>query len=83
MPSGKKRKRHKMAVHKRKKRLRKNRHKKRKITCWVFSAQHKNKLKNFFATSLFFVYIKVGSSENQILLRQKFMKRTFKILKLW
>ena len=28
MPSGKKRKRHKMATHKRKKRLRKNRHKK-------------------------------------------------------
>ena len=27
MPSGKKRKRHKMATHKRKKRLRKNRHK--------------------------------------------------------
>ena len=27
MPSGKKRKRHKMAAHKRKKRLRKNRHK--------------------------------------------------------
>ncbi|MDA3879607.1 MAG: AURKAIP1/COX24 domain-containing protein [Prolixibacteraceae bacterium] len=30
MPSGKKRKRHKMATHKRKKRLRKNRHKTRK-----------------------------------------------------
>ncbi len=30
MPSGKKRKRHKMATHKRKKMLRKNRHKKRK-----------------------------------------------------
>ena len=30
MPIGKKRKRHKMATHKRKKRLRKNRHKKRK-----------------------------------------------------
>ncbi|MBL6627546.1 MAG: hypothetical protein EBZ16_05200 [Flavobacteriia bacterium] len=29
MPSGKKRKRHKMATHKRKKRLRKNRHKKK------------------------------------------------------
>ncbi len=29
MPSGKKRKRHKIATHKRKKRLRKNRHKKR------------------------------------------------------
>jgi hypothetical protein len=29
MPCGKKRKRHKMATHKRKKRLRKNRHKKR------------------------------------------------------
>jgi len=29
MPSGKKRKRHKMAVHKRKKRLRKMRHKKK------------------------------------------------------
>ena len=30
MPSGKKRKRHKVATHKRKKRLRKNRHKKEK-----------------------------------------------------
>jgi hypothetical protein len=30
MPSGKKRKRHKMATHKRKKRLRKNRHKKKR-----------------------------------------------------
>lgn len=30
MPSGKKRKRHKIATHKRKKRLRKNRHKTRK-----------------------------------------------------
>ena len=30
MPNGKKHKRHKMATHKRKKRLRKNRHKKRK-----------------------------------------------------
>ena len=30
MPSGKKRKRHKMATHMRKKRLRKNRHKTRK-----------------------------------------------------
>ncbi|MCD2423917.1 AURKAIP1/COX24 domain-containing protein [Niabella pedocola] len=30
MPCGKKRKRHKIATHKRKKRLRKNRHKKRK-----------------------------------------------------
>lgn len=29
MPSGKKRKRHKIATHKRKKRLRKNRHKKK------------------------------------------------------
>jgi len=29
MPSGKKRKKHKMATHKRKKRLRKNRHKKK------------------------------------------------------
>ena len=29
MPNGKKRKRHKMATHKRKKRLRKNRHKKK------------------------------------------------------
>ena len=33
MPSGKKRKRHKMATHKRKKRLRKNRHKK-EISCY-------------------------------------------------
>ena len=30
MPNGQKHKRHKMATHKRKKRLRKNRHKKRK-----------------------------------------------------
>ena len=30
MPSGKKRKRHKIATHKRKKRLRKNRHKEKK-----------------------------------------------------
>ena len=30
MPSGKKRKRHKIATHKRKKRLRKNRHNKKK-----------------------------------------------------
>ena len=33
MPSGKKRKRHKVATHKRKKRLRANRHKKKQ--CWV------------------------------------------------
>ncbi len=31
MPSGKKRKRHKIAVHKRKKRLKKNRHKKKGV----------------------------------------------------
>ena len=31
MPSGKKRKRHKIATHKRKKRLRKNRHKKKQF----------------------------------------------------
>ena len=31
MPSGKKRKRHKIATHKRKKRLRKNRHKKKYV----------------------------------------------------
>lgn len=31
MPCGKKRKRHKMAVHKRKKKLRKMRHKKKKV----------------------------------------------------
>ena len=31
MPSGKKKKRHKIATHKRKKRLRKNRHKKKMI----------------------------------------------------
>ena len=31
MPSGKKRKRHKMSTHKRKKRLRKNRHKKEEV----------------------------------------------------
>lgn len=32
MPCGKKRKRHKIATHKRKKRLRKNRHKKKQMT---------------------------------------------------
>ena len=32
MPSGKKKKRHKMATHKRKKRLRKNRHKSKEIS---------------------------------------------------
>ena len=35
MPSGKKRKGHKMATHKRKKRLRKNRHKSKKESFWV------------------------------------------------
>ena len=34
MPCGKKRKRHKIATHKRKKRLRKNRHKKKKISSY-------------------------------------------------
>ena len=35
MPSGKKRKGHKMATHKRKKRLRKNRHKKKESTALI------------------------------------------------
>ena len=35
MPNGKKHKRHKMATHKRKKRLRKNRHKKTGVTVAV------------------------------------------------
>ena len=40
MPNGKKHKRHKMATHKRKKRLRKNRHKKKKSgnVCDVLAA---------------------------------------------
>ena len=42
MPSGKKRKRHKMATHKRKKRLKKNRHKKESnVTCAGGRAVHK------------------------------------------
>ena len=37
MPNGKKHKRHKMATHKRKKRLRKNRHKKKKGSTFVLT----------------------------------------------
>ena len=40
MPCGKKRKRHKIATHKRKKRLRKNRHKKNNILYSVFECHY-------------------------------------------
>ena len=48
MPSGKKRKRSKMSVHKRKKRLRKNRHKKKQFFSIyiLLKINKKNKLKN-------------------------------------
>ena len=58
MPSGKKRKRHKMAVHKRKKRLRKNGIKRRNSLFESFLTHfiYGNKLKRLYQKSLFFVY---------------------------
>ena len=48
MPNGKKHKRHKMATHKRKKRLRKNRHKKKYGSTFVLTIDKAKGAKGFF-----------------------------------